>query len=551
MKNEVDMSNLGANGYWDALADRERALRNRRIATLFEEDPRRFETFSAVFDDMLLDYSKEKIDAEGREALFRLAEAADLDGWREKMFDGELVNGTEKRAARHNILRANRPPLAGVADMREQFLEFAQDVRSGERLGCTGKQFTDIVNIGIGGSYLGPRLAVEALAPFADGPRIHFVANVDPYNFHKTVDGLDPSRTLFLTCSKSFTTQETSLNQKLAMDWATQRLGDQAIAKHFCAITARPDAARKLGIAPENIFQIWDWAGGRFSIWSSMGLCAAIRVGRRNFEEFLSGGADMDRHFMEAPAERNLPVLMALVGIWRRNIQNLPAYGIAAYESRLEAFPEYVQQLEMESNGKTVSRDGAHCGRDTAPIVFGGAGTNTQHSFFQKLHQGTDVVPMDFLVGVETTTPSEHAQKVLLANCLAQSKALMDGRDPERVMTELSEKAAAAGKKLNGEAKLAPHMVCPGDRPSTTLMYRKLDPRTLGRLIALYEHKIFTQAVIWRIECFDQYGVEIGKKLANDLLPTMEDERSWSDTDPSTRGLLTWRKKLKNGAARR
>lgn len=545
------MSKYDADQLWSLLAERETALRNRRISTLFEEDPGRFHAFSAVFDDMLLDYSKEKIDADARSALLRLPEAADLADWRERMFAGEIVNGTEKRAARHNILRANRPPLAGVADMREQFLEFAQDVRSGERLGCTGKQFTDVVNIGIGGSYLGPRLAVEALAPFADGPRIHFVANVDPYNFHKTVDGLDPSRTLFLTCSKSFTTQETSLNQKLAMDWATQRLGEAAIAKHFCAVTAKPAEARKLGIAPENIFQIWDWAGGRFSIWSSMGLCAAIRVGRRNFEEFLRGGADMDRHFLEAPVERNLPVLLALIGIWRRNIQDLPAYGIAAYESRLEAFPEYIQQLEMESNGKAASRDGAPTGRHTAPIVFGGAGTNTQHSFFQKLHQGTDTVPMDFLVGVETTTPSEHAQKVLLANCLAQSKALMDGRDAERAMSELSAAAQKAGKQLNGEAKLAPHMVCPGDRPSTTLMYRKLDPRTLGRLIALYEHKIFTQAVIWKIECFDQYGVEIGKKLANELLPAMEDERAWAATDPSTRGLLAWRKKLRDGEAPR
>lgn len=520
---------------WADLEAQGARLAQTRIEALFAADARRFERFSARCEDLLLDFSKEKIDAPALAALLRLPEAAGLARWREAMFRGEIVNGTEMRAARHNILRSPEPPLAGVADMREQFLEFAQSVRTGAQTGSTNKQFTDIVNIGIGGSYLGPRLAALAMAPFADGPRIHFVANADPWDFHNVVDGLDPARTLFICASKSFATEETMLNLRAALDWLTARLGPEAIARHVCAITARPERARSIGVAAENIFQIWDWAGGRFSIWSSMGLCVAIRVGRHNFEEFLDGGADMDKHFQSAPTARNLPVLLALIGLWRRNIQKHPVYVICPYEQRLEAFSDYIQQLEMESNGKRVDRDGQPVARETAPFVFGGPGANVEHSFFQKLHQGADAAPVDFLIGAETTTPGAHAQRILVAHCLAQSKALMQGVDLEGVRAG----AAAAG----GE-RVAAHRVCPGDRPSSTIMYRRLDPRTLGRLIALYEHKVFTQAVIWNIECFDQWGVEIGKRLAERLAPRMDDEAAWGDEDASTRGLLAWRRRL-------
>ncbi|MCI4663382.1 MAG: glucose-6-phosphate isomerase [Neomegalonema sp.] len=532
---------------WRDLAEQGEALASTRIDALFDADPNRFEHFHAAHDDMLLDFSKEKIDAAALETLLKLPEAAEMGKWRRAMFNGEIVNGTERRAARHNLLRTMQPPLAGVADMREQFLDFAQMVRTGARLGSTGKQFTDVVNIGIGGSYLGPRLAVEALKPFADGPRIHFVSNVDPWNFHNVVDELDPARTLFLCASKSFGTQETVLNLRAAISWTTARLGPEAIGKHFCAITARPDAARGYGIEPENIFQIWDWAGGRFSIWSAMGLCVAIRVGRDVFSEFLSGGANMDRHFESAPPRRNLPLLLALIGVWRRNVQNYPSYVLAPYEERLASFPEYVQQLEMESNGKSVQRDGRPVGRATAPTVIGGAGTNAQHSFFQKLHQGPDASPVDFLVGVETTTQTAHQQRVLLAHCLAQSQALMRGLSAADARETLAQNAGAGEAAAERAERLAPHVACPGDRPSTTLMYRKLDPRTLGRLVALYEHKIFAQAVIWNIECFDQWGVELGKRFANKLLPKLDDERSWKHEDGSTRGLLSWRRGLKDG----
>ncbi len=528
---------------WADLTAKGRALTNTRIVDLFGRDADRFMAFSAAQQDMLLDYSKEKIDRDVKGLLIELAHSAGLDQWRERMFAGEIVNGTERRAARHNLLRERRPSLAGVADMREQFLEFAEDVRSGKRLGVSGKRFTDIVNIGIGGSFLGPKLAVDAMAPFADGPRIHFVSNVDPWQFHRTVDELDPARTLFICASKSFTTQETMLNTRAALDWAATRLGPKAVEQHFCAITAKPEVARQHGFAPENIFQIWDWAGGRFSIWSSMGVCVAIRAGRRNFEAFLGGGAEIDQHFREAPLEHNLPVLLALIGIWRRNVMKQPAYVLSPYEDRLAAFPDYIQQLEMESNGKSVNRDGEAMELDTAPVVFGGAGTNTQHSFFQKLHQGTDVAPVDFIVGAETPTAALHAQAVLLANCLAQSKALMTGLSEQ----EARERLQAKGMDEAAVEKLAPHMACPGDRPSTTLMYKSLDPRTLGRLIALYEHKIFAQSVIWGIECFDQWGVELGKRLTEDLLRSVDEPEAWEKEDASTGGLLAWRKSLMNG----
>ena len=536
-----DLSMISSNDdIWRRLHERGETLGARRISDLFAEDANRFEGFSATQDDMLLDFSKEKIDRRAWSLLLELARSADLETWRERMFDGEIVNGTEGRAARHNLLRERRPSLAGVADMREQFLEFAEEVRSGARLGVSGKRFTDVVNIGIGGSFLGPKLAVDAMAPFADGPRIHFVSNVDPWQFHRTVDELDPARTLFVCASKSFTTQETMLNNRAAIDWMTARLGPQAVEKHFCAITAKPEVARQQGFAPENIFQIWDWAGGRFSIWSSMGVCVAIRVGRKNFEDFLGGGAEMDAHFRSTPLERNLPVLLALIGIWRRNVMNQPSYVLSPYEDRLCAFPDYIQQLEMESNGKRVDRNGNPVAVDTAPVVFGGAGTNTQHSFFQKLHQGTDIAPVDFIVGVETPTAAAHAQTVLLANCLAQSKALMNGLTEE----EARERLVAKGQSEEDAAALAPHMVCPGDRPSTTLMYRALDPRTLGRLIALYEHKIFAQAVVWNIECFDQWGVELGKRLTSDLMEGVDDPSRWDEEDASTRGLLAFRRRL-------
>jgi glucose-6-phosphate isomerase len=526
--------------HWSALISHYAELKKTRISALFAANPNRFEQFSATFDDILYDFSKEKIDEAALQKLFQLADSVNLSDWRYKLLSGAIVNGTEARAARHNMLRAADPPMAGVAAMRKQFLDFAEDVRTGRRLGAGREPFTDVVNIGIGGSSLGPRLVVEALKPFSNGPQIHFVSNVDPWNVQSVLHELDPARTLVLCASKSFKTQETVLNFRQAVDWLRARLGPEAWMQHACAITARPDIAGESGIPAAQIFQFWDWTGGRFSVWSSIGLSSAIALGADQFQAFLAGATDADSHFETEPWRRNIPVLMAIVGVWRRNIERRQVNIVSPYEDRLDLFPDYLQQLEMESNGKGMTREGTFVQRATAPFIFGAAGTNVQHSYFQMLHQGPDSAPVDFLVGVETATGEDHAQNVLISHCLAQSQALMIGRSAEAARDDL------AAASILGEAaeKLAPHLVCPGDRSSTTLMYHRLDPRTLGRLMALYEHKTFVQAVLWGIECFDQWGVELGKKLADALGPILDSPSSEDIVDPSTSGLMAWRRRL-------
>lgn len=514
------------------------------LRTRFEDDPDRFNRYTIAFGDLLLDYSKNLIDDETMRQLLALADAADVVAHRNAMFSGEAINKTENRSVLHVALRALpdeiyrveggnvMPEVHGVLN---RMAAFAEDIRAGDIRGAGG-MFTDVVNIGIGGSDLGPRMAVRALAPFNDGPRLHFVSNVDGADIRDTLAGLDPDRTLFLVASKTFTTIETMTNAATARAWIVDRVGEEHVGAHFAAMSTAIDKAADFGISADRVFGFWDWVGGRYSIWSAIGLPLMIAIGPGGFRRFLAGGRAMDDHFRTEPLDRNLPVVLALIGIWYRNIWDFPAYAVLPYEQRLERLPAYLQQLDMESNGKRVRMTGgARVMGETGPLVFGEPGTNGQHAFYQLLHQGTDVIPCDFLVGAETDAREDgghHA--LLLANCLAQSEALMRGRTIDEARAEMK----AQGMAPHEIEKLAPHKVFPGNRPSNTLLYRRLDPETLGMIIALYEHKIFVQGVIWGINSFDQWGVELGKTLAMAILPMVEGEGSTANSDSSTAGLI-------------
>jgi len=503
---------------WAALA----AAPRHDLLTLFAENSNRFAEFSASLDDLLLDFSKTNLTPEIRGVLLELAADAHVEGKRDAMFAGEKINTTENRAVLHTALRnvANKPVLVDGVDVMPEvnrtlagLYAFAKSVRADDTI-------TDVVNIGIGGSDLGPAMVTGALAPYHDGPRLHFVSNVDGAHLADTLRDLKPANTLFVIASKTFTTIETMTNARSARKWIADALGEDAVRDHFCAVSTALDKVGAFGIAPERVFGFWDWVGGRYSVWSAIGLPVMIAVGPENFKQFLAGAHEMDTHFRTAPAGRNLPVLLGLIGIWHRDICGFPARAILPYDQRLARFPAYLQQLDMESNGKRVTKSGAAVTRPTGPLVWGEPGTNGQHAFYQLIHQGTDVIPCEFLVAAQGHEPDmrEH-HDLLIANCLAQSEALMKGRTLEQ----------AGGN---------PHRVFPGDRPSITLAYRTLDPRTLGRLIALYEHRVFVEAAIWDINAFDQWGVELGKELATNLLPIVTGEKTGEKLDSSTAGLL-------------
>lgn len=531
-----------------ALQERARILRAARTLDLFAADADRFAKFSVALDDFLFDFSKHRIDGETLRLLVALARAADLEGARAALFSGAPFNLTEGRAAAHWALRdlSDRPLIVGGENMRgaieaerEKVYAFARALRSGELRGAGGAPFTDIVNIGIGGSDLGPAMAVRALSPFAKGPRAHFVSNVDGADMADTLAGLDPARTLFVVSSKTFTTQETMANAALARAFIVDKLGEAAVAAHFAAVSTRLDKVAEFGVDPSRVFGFWDWVGGRYSIWSAISLSLVIAIGPENFTEFLRGGSDMDAHFRSAPLERNIPALMGLIGVFHRDVEGRAAQAIIPYDQRLARFPAYLQQLDMESNGKSVTRDGGVAEFATGPIVFGEPGTNGQHAFFQLLHQGTDVTPIDFLIAAEPIDADAHHHALLFANCLAQSEAFMRGR----TLAEAKAQLAAAGLDAARVEALAPHKVFTGDRPSSVLLYSKLDPRTLGRLVALYEHKVFVQSAIWDINPFDQWGVELGKELANRLAPIVENKNAPLDgLDGSTAGLIRRRR---------
>lgn len=524
---------------------------SRRTVELFAEDPLRFEHFSVRLDDLLYDYSKNRLTKATLGHLFDLARAARLEQRRDALFAGEKVNATEGRPALHMALRnfSGKPVLVDGADVmpavqevREKLFAFARAVREGRIVGARGESFTDIVNIGIGGSDLGPAMAARALSPFiAPELNAHFVSNVDGADIADTLGRLDPARTLIVVSSKTFTTQETMANAASARAWIAEALGEAAVGDHFAAVSTRLDKVAEFGVNPERVFGFWDWVGGRYSMWSSIGLSLAIAIGPEHFEEFLRGGHDVDTHFRHAPLSHNIPVLMGLIGVWHRNIWGFSAQAVIPYDQRLARFPAYLQQLDMESNGKSVLRDGSPSPRATGPIVFGEPGTNSQHAFFQLLHQGTDVTPVDFLVAARPTDADDRHHALLFANCLAQSEAFMRGRDEGEVREILQAQGLSAARI----DELAPHKVFAGDRPSSTFLYGALTPRTLGRIVALYEHKVFVQSAIWDINPFDQWGVELGKELCNRLVPLVEEaDADLAGLDGSTAGLILLRRAL-------
>ena len=524
----------------------------RPASEAFAADAERFQRFHAKLDDLLYDYSKQRIDTTTRDLLIRLAKAADLEAKRDAMFRGDLVNSTERRAALHSALRnfSGQPILVEGADVmpevervRTRMLAFADDVRNGLLRGALGQPMTDIVNIGIGGSDLGPAMAARAMAPYgAPTLRAHFVSNVDGADIGDTLHGLDPARTLFIISSKTFTTQETMTNARSARAWIVNALGEAAVSDHFAAVSTQLDKVAEFGIEETRVFGFWDWVGGRYSVWSSIGLPLAITIGSEAFLEFLHGGHDVDRHFQETPLEQNIPALMGLLSVWNRNVLGHAAQAVIPYDQRLGRFPAYLQQLQMESNGKSVRKDGSRVDQATGAVIWGEPGTNGQHAFFQLLHQGTEIVPIDFLVAANPTNADGHHHELLLANCFAQGEALMRGRSTAEADAITARQGASAAEA----ARLAPHKTFSGSRPTSTLLYTKLTPRTLGRLIALYEHKVFVEAAIWDINPFDQWGVELGKELASRLAPIVADPQAdLSALDASTAGLIAYARTLR------
>ncbi len=521
------MTNAAA---WNAVFREADRLQATHLRELFDRDADRFARFSLALDDLTVDVSKEKLDQAAWEALLELARAAGVEDKRDAMFAGVPINATEGRSVLHMALRGGADAPAEVGATLDRFLAFADEVRSGAYRAEAGA-FDDVVSIGIGGSDLGPDMAVRALHPDCNGPRLHFVSNVDGAHLGDVVQTLDPKRTLIIISSKTFSTAETMVNARSARCWL--EVGGVDPKRHLVAVSVNVEACEAFGIDRSRVFGFWDWVGGRYSLWSAIGLPLAIGIGADRFRAFLAGAAVMDRHFREAPLAENLPVLLGLIGIWRRNAMGWPVVSLIPYDQRLARFPAYVQQLDMESNGKRICLDGTPSDLGTGPVVFGEPGTNAQHSFFQLLHQGTDIIPVDFIIAARSRGALVDHHRHVLANCFAQGQALAFGRTEAEARAEM----AAQGLPSDGIDRLAPHRSFPGDRPSTTILYRCLDPFALGRLIALFEHKVFVQGVIWGINSFDQWGVELGKELANALGPVIagEDVRGLDD---STRGLV-------------
>ncbi len=516
----------------------------------FALDSGRFERFSLKSGDLLLDYSKNRITKETVEKLVALAKSLKLENWIERMFSGESINTTEGRAVSHIALRnrSNTPIMVDGEDIMpkvnavlSQMKAFCELVHSGKWLGFSGQKITDIVNIGIGGSDLGPAMICDALEPYGiDGMTVHFVSNVDGTDLSTTLDKLNPETTLFVVASKTFTTQETITNATSARAWFLNAAQEQDIAKHFVAVSTNAEAVSAFGIDTKNMFEIWDWVGGRYSLWSAIGLPIALYVGMDNFERLLEGGHTMDKHFREQPLERNMPVIMGMLGVWYINFFGAQTHAIVPYDHSLARFPNHMQQLDMESNGKVTNRTGQRISYRTGPVIWGTPGTNGQHAYFQLIHQGTQLIPVDFVLPVNSHYPDCDHQSILLANGLAQSEALMKGKSAEEVRVELA-KSGLEGEELEA---LLPHKIFPGNRPSNTLIFPKLTPEMLGQLVALYEHKVFVQGVIWNINSFDQWGVELGKQLAKAILPDLQADSAISAHDSSTTSLIKLIKQL-------
>jgi len=529
---------------WHALEAHRRALGAPDLRALFAADPQRAARLSLDAAGIHADFSKHLITDETLALLLALAEAVDLPGWIGRMFRGDAINNTEGRAVLHVALRnrGGRPiavdgsdVMPGVEQVLGQMGRFATRVRNGEWLGYTGRRITDVVNIGIGGSNLGPLMVCEALRYYQNPElRVHFVSNVDGTHIAETLKGLDPATTLFIVASKTFTTQETLTNAQTARRWCVDALGDNAaIARHFVAVSTARAQVEAFGIDPANMFGFWDWVGGRYSLWSAIGLPIAVAVGMERFLELLAGAHAMDEHFRTAPLARNLPALLALLGVWYRNFHGAATHAVLPYDQYLKYLPAYLQQADMESNGKGVTRDGEPVGCDTGPVVWGEPGTDGQHAFYQLIHQGTQLIPVDFIAPLHSHNPIGDHHAKLLANCLAQAEALMRGKTAAEARAELE----ASGADAATVQRLLPHKVFPGNRPSTTLLVDRLTPERLGALIALYEHRIFVQGVIWGVNSYDQWGVELGKQLAGTILRELEGGAS-APHDASTADLV-------------
>jgi glucose-6-phosphate isomerase len=528
-------------------------MRNVHMRDLFAADPQRFDRFSIEVDALLLDCSKHRTKDETMKLLFDLARQARVFEWRDRMFSGDKINATEDRAVLHVALR-NRSPDPILVDGKDVMPEvnavlakmrtFTDAVRSGAWRGQTGERISDIVNIGIGGSDLGPVMASLALKPYwQPGMRAHFVSNVDGTHIAETLRTVSPEKTLFVVESKTFTTQETLLNARSARAWLTDKLGESAVPKHFVAVSTATEEVKKFGINPDNMFVFWDWVGGRYSLWSAIGLPIALMIGMDRFEEMLAGGHAMDQHFRTAPMEVNAPIVLGMLGIWYSNFFGAATHAILPYDQYLSRFAAYFQQGDMESNGKGVDRSGrAIEDYATGPVVWGEPGTNGQHAFYQLLHQGTRLVPCDFLAPLETHNPIGKHHEVLLANFFAQTEALMRGKTSEEVRAELQAQGLR-GLPTERFDLLVAHKTFPGNRPTTSIVFEKLTPRVLGLLVALYEHKIFVQGVVWNIFSFDQWGVELGKQLAKKIEPELERNGVVSSHDGSTNALINRYKK--------
>ncbi len=527
-----------------------KTISKKHLRELFAEDPKRFNKFSIRLGDILLDYSKNRINGRTRIYLSRLAEECQLSEAIEQMFTGQKINATEDRAVLHTALRnrSNEPVMVDGQDVMpeinevlDKIKEFSTKVRSGEWKGYTGKRITDIVNIGIGGSDLGPVMVTEALKSYGKkGLNVHFVSNVDGTHIVETLKNLNPATTLFMIASKTFTTQETMANAHTARQWLLDEAEDvEHVKKHFVALSTNEEQVKEFGIDPANMFVFWDWVGGRYSLWSAIGLSIACYIGFQNFEQLLAGAHDMDNHFRHTKFERNMPVMLGLLGIWYNNFFGAQTEAILPYDQYLHRFAAYFQQGDMESNGKSTSRDGQPVDYETGPIIWGEPGTNGQHAFYQLIHQGTKLVPCDFIAPAISQNPIGDHHKMLLSNFFAQTEALMNGKTADEARAELEE----AGKSKEEVDFLTPFKVFEGNRPTNSILVKKLTPRVLGSLIAMYEHKIFVQGVIWNIFSFDQWGVELGKQLAKKIYPELQNDWPIDAHDSSTDALINQYKK--------
>ena len=532
---------------WQQLLSHHKDMKNVHMMDLFAQNPDRFNQYTLEFDGILLDYSKNLITNQTLTHLFSLAEQQKVQERRGQMFEGEKINNTEGRAVLHTALRnrSGRPVLFEDKDIMPDVLReldkmrvFSDKVRSGEWMGFSGKKITDIVNIGIGGSYLGPKMVCRALTTYADRLEVHFISNVDGVQIENMLARLNPETTIFIIASKTFTTQETLTNANTARGWFLNQpdITEDDIAKHFVAISTNSHEVENFGIDTNNMFELWDWVGGRYSLWSSIGLSIALYIGMDNFIKLLEGAEAMDKHFQTEPLESNMPVILALIGIWYGNFFGAESSAILPYDYNLRMLPAYLEQADMESNGKSVDRDGKQTTYSTGKIIWGTEGINGQHAFYQLLHQGTRLIPTDFIASIHTHSSLDGHSNILTSNFLAQTEALMRGRDMRETRLQLRN----AGIALNEIEKHLPHMTFHGNQPSNSIVLDQLTPRLLGSLLAMYEHKIFVQGAIWNLNSYDQWGVELGKKLARNILDELDEGGVLYQHDSSTEGLLTW-----------